>query len=134
MWTPERGSTEPADAQGPRRGIALIGVVLAGLLVWLLVALTEGGTDNQPVASETPATPSALDVCVDDTTQFLNDYAQAVNRGDDSFIYRRYGSEDPRTHALIQIFAQFQTDVFQYGQDRASQRSLERVVDYCTQQ
>lgn len=110
--------------------IAGLAAILLAVSVWAIAG--SGGDEAESSGPESVArTVSAVDRCIDETLMFLNETADAENAGDEMFIFRRYGAEDPRTRELLNIYTTFQAEIYRVGEEEANRLHFERVASYC---
>lgn len=125
-----------------KAALILAGGLFAALLATIAVVALVGNNDSETVSADTasagtasppPSDPSAnaVTACVQQTAAFLNAAATATNSGDEAFLFRRYGTEDPRTYELSSISTTFQAEVIQYGEQRANDLLTDRLRTYC---
>lgn len=117
--------------------LALVAFVAAGVVAAVL--LSGDDEPQRPIRAQqatTTTTLSDIDRCFQQEMEFFVLAEEHHNRTGDGlgYIIRRYGTTDPRTQQLTQIFVHISGDELQYGTDGAANRLLERIYQYCENQ
>lgn len=115
-------------------GAVSAAALIAGL-IWAFAAGadSQGGATDESGSAASTETPSAQEVCFDGTIAFLNATAEANNAGDQGFLFRAYGSSDPRTTELITMYENFQGNVYRVGKAQANAMLNKDVDLYCSE-